>query len=432
MVIVGAGFGGLAAAKALDGVPVELTVVDRHNFHTFQPLLYQVATAGLDADDVAHSVRGIVRREGGTTTRLATVLEVDLPGRRLLLDRGPPVDYDFLVVAAGAVTDDYGVRGVAEHAYGMKSLADALRLRNHVLGQFEAADADPDGPREGALTVVVVGGGATGVELAGALSELFRMVLAKDFPHLDHDRVQVVLLEATGRLLGAFHPRLQAFAARRLASLGVDVRTEASVEEVLPEAVRLRGGEVIPTRTVVWAAGVRATRLPGIGDAPRGRGGRVVVEPDLSLPGHPEVFVIGDLAVSPGRDGSALPQLAPVAQQGGRHAARQIERRLRGEPSTPFNYVDKGTMATIGRHAAVAELPLGLRFSGFPAWVAWLFLHLLLLVGFRNRLNVLINWTWNYLTYDRGARLILEEGEPSGAGDGNPVRAPTAGGRAGQ
>ena len=413
---MGAGFGGLAAAKALDDVPVDLTVVDQHNFHTFQPLLYQVATAGLDSDDVAHSVRGIVRREGGTTTRLATVQEVDLAARQLLVDHGPPVDYDFLVLAAGAVTDDYGVAGVPEHAYGMKSLQDALRLRNHVLGQFEAADADPGGPSDGLLTVVVVGGGATGVELAGAMSELFRMVLAKDFPHLDHDRAQVVLLEATDRLLGAFHPRLQAFAARRLADLGVDVRMGASVEQVLPDAVRLHGGQVIPTRTVVWTAGVRATRLPGIGDVERVRGGRVVVEPDLSLPGHPEVFVIGDLAATPDGHGGTLPQLGPVAQQGGRHAARQIERRLRGEPSTPFRYLDKGTMATIGRHAAVAELPFGLRFSGFPAWIAWLFLHLLLLVGFRNRLNVLINWTWNYLTYDRGARLILDHGEPEAHG----------------
>ena len=408
---MGAGFGGLAAAKALDDAPVELTVVDRNNFHTFQPLLYQVATAGLDSDDVAHSVRGIVRREGGTSTRLATVREVDLVGRRVVVDHGPPVEYDFLVLAAGAVTDDYGVTGVREHAYGMKSLQDALRLRNHVLGQFEAADADPEGPGDGVLTVVVVGGGATGVELAGAMSELFRMVLAKDFPHLDHHRAQVVLLEATDRLLGAFSPRLQAFAARRLASLGVDVRMGSSVEEVRPDAVRLHGGEVIPTHTVVWAAGVRATRLPGIGDVERGRGGRVVVEPDLSLPGHPEVFVIGDLAASPDGHGGALPQLAPVAQQGGRHVARQIERRLRGEPPTPFRYLDKGSMATIGRHAAVAELPFGLRFSGFPAWVAWLFLHLLLLVGFRNRLNVLLNWTWNYVTYDRGARLILDQGE---------------------
>ncbi|HYX43882.1 MAG TPA: NAD(P)/FAD-dependent oxidoreductase [Acidimicrobiales bacterium] len=411
VVVVGAGFGGLAAAKALDGAAVDLTVVDQHNFHTFQPLLYQVATAGLDSDDVAHSVRGIVRGEGGASTRLATVKEVDLEARKLVVDQGPPIDYDFLILAAGAVTDEYGVAGVREHAYGMKSLQDALRLRNHVLGQFEAADADPDGPRDGVLTTVVVGGGATGVELAGAMSELFRMVLAKDFPHLDHDRFHVVLLEATDRLLGAFHPRLQAFAARRLAALGVDVRMGASVEEVLPDAVRLHGGDVIPTRTVVWAAGVRATRLPGIGDVERGRGGRIVVEADLSLSGHPEVFVIGDLAASPDGDGGILPQLAPVAQQGGRHAARQIERRLRGEPSTPFKYRDKGTMATIGRHAAVAELPFGLRFSGFPAWIAWLFLHLLLLVGFRNRLNVLLNWTWNYLTYDRGARLILDPSE---------------------
>lgn len=408
---MGAGFGGLAAAKALDDAPVDLTVVDQHNFHTFQPLLYQVATAGLDSDDVAHSVRGIVRREGGTTTRLATVQEVDLEGRKLIVDHGPPVEYDFLILAAGAVTDDYGVAGVAEHAYGMKSLQDALRLRNHVLAQFEVADAAPEGPDDGALTVVVVGGGATGVELAGSMRELFQMVLAKDFPHLDHDRAHVVLLEATDRLLGAFHPRLQEWAARRLADIGVEVRLGASVAEVLAGAVRLQGGEVIPTRTVVWAAGVRATPLPGIGDVERGRAGRIVVERDLSLPGHPEVFVIGDLAATPDGRGEALPQLAPVAQQGGRHAAAQIERRLQGEPSVPFHYLDKGTMATIGRHAAVAELPFGLRFSGFPAWVAWLFLHLLLLVGFRNRLNVLINWTWNYLTYDRGARLILDESE---------------------
>jgi NADH dehydrogenase len=415
VVIVGAGFGGLTAAKALRGAPVRVTLVDQHNFHTFQPLLYQVATAGLGSEDIAHSVRGIFHDQANVAFALGRVAGVDPVARTVLLADGPAVPYDFLVLAAGAVTNTFGVPGVAEHALALKGLDEALAVRNHVLRQFELADRDPAVAAAGGLTVVVIGGGPTGVELAGALTELFDTVLARDFPRLDMAHARVVLVEATDRLLGPFSAASGSYALHKLRAMGVDVRLGAQVSEITAEGVCLADGSVIATRSPIWVAGVRAHPLAEAAPFEQTRGGRIAVGPDLTVPGHPDVFVIGDLAgaAASGSRPELLPQLAPVAIQQGRFVAREIQRRLEGRRPGAFRYVDKGTMATIGRNAAVAELPLRVRFRGFPAWVAWLFLHLLYLVGFRNRLRVLLDWGWNYLTYDRGARVIVGPAYPT-------------------
>jgi NADH dehydrogenase len=422
IVVVGAGFGGLAVVRGLAGAPVDVVLIDANNFHTFQPLLYQVATAGLDADDIAHPVRGIVSRHRNVDVRLGTVVDVDLAARRVLLADGPAVDYDQLVLAAGAVTNTYGVPGVQEHAFGLKSIRDALALRAHVLRQFERASVDPAEADHGALTAVVAGGGPTGVELAGGLVELTDRVLAKDFPNLDVRRARVVLVEPTERLLGSFSPRLGDSARSTLEARGVEVVLGVGVASADDTAVTLTDGSRIPARTIIWTAGVTASPLARVLASQLGpdaltRGGRVVVSPDLSLPGHPEVFVIGDLAAATDGRGRLLPQVAPVAMQAGTQTAPNLLAARQGAPTRPFRYRDKGSMATIGRHAAVAELPGGLRLRGTPGWVAWLALHLVMLIGFRNRVNVLVNWAWNYLTYDRGSRLIVD-GPQRGAGIG--------------
>ena len=405
--VVGAGFGGLAAAHALARMPVEVVVVDAQNHHTFQPLLYQVATAALNAADIAQSVRGMFHDRDNVDFRLGRVCGLDADRRQVELEGQTPLSYDYLVLAAGATTGYFGIPGVEEHALPLKSLSDALTLRNHLLLQFERAAADPSLVDEGALTVVIVGGGPTGVELAGAIAELRDHVLAKDFPDLDVSRSRIVLVEATDRLLGTFHPRSAMGALHTLRSRGVEVLLDTAVESADPGRVCLAGTEEIATRTMVWAAGVRPSPLADVLGLERGPGGRIVVGADLRVSAHPEVFVIGDLAASHDRSGKPYPQLAPVAIQGGRHAARQIGRLLDGRGTERFRYRDRGTMATIGRNAAVAELPLGLRFRGRVAWLMWLALHLVMLIGFRNRASVLLNWSWNYLTYDRGARLIV-------------------------
>jgi NADH dehydrogenase len=418
VLIVGAGFGGLAAARALADAPVDVVVVDRNNFHTFQPLLYQVATAGLEPEDIAYSVRGILRRQRNASFRMADAVGVDWTGRRLLLAAGDALAFDFLIVAAGATTASFGVPGVEEHAFPLKSLFDSARLRSHVLLQFERADADPRAIDAGALTFAIVGGGPTGVELSGALSELIGHVLAKDFPRLDVSRSRIMLIEATGQVLGAFHPESQRHARETLEARGVEVLLDAMVERVTADTVALAGGQKIPACTVVWAAGVRAAPLADALGLEQASGGRVVVDADLRAAGHPEAFVIGDIAAARAPDGGFEPQLAPVAIQEARHAAAQIRRLLVGRATEAFEYHDPGTMATIGRNAAVAELGR-FRFRGFLAWVMWLVLHLMQLIGFRNRASVLLDWAWNYVTYDRSARIIdmelLERQFPSAA-----------------
>ncbi|MCU1352899.1 MAG: FAD-dependent oxidoreductase [Acidimicrobiales bacterium] len=419
VVIVGAGFGGLAAAAGLHGADVDVTLVDRHNFHTFQPLLYQVATAGLNAADVAYPVRGIFQKQANLRFRQATVTGIDWDRRRLAVchDEHPVTDLDFdhIVVAVGATTNTFGIPGVEEHGFPLYNLADATRLRNHVLERFEAADADPTLVDDGALTFVVVGGGPTGVETAGALVELFAMVLRRDFPALDISRARVVLVEMLDHLLSPFSPSSQRHAMETLIERGVEVRLGAQVDSVGPTRVRLADGEVLAAHTLVWAAGVQPNPVVQVLDVPTGARGRIAVGRDLRIVDRADAYAIGDVAAiaDPKRDHDAvLPQLAPVAIQSGHHAARQIRRTLAGAGTKPFRYIDKGTMATIGRSRAVAELPLGIKLRGTPAWYAWLGLHLVLLAGFRNRLSVFLNWAWNYLTWDRGPRLILRADRP--------------------
>lgn len=340
---------------------------------------------------------------------------IEWPEQCVRLGDGAALEYDFLILAAGAATNDFGIPGVAEHGFPLKSLGDAIRLCTHVLEQFEAVSRDPSLIEHGALCFVIVGGGPTGVEMAGALVELFDKVLRRDYPNLDMSRVRVDLIERVSRLLGALHAASQAYALAQIAPRGVEVRLGAAVERVSPEAIVLHDGRTIASRTLIWAAGIRAASLADRLGLAQGPAGRIPVESDLSLPGRPEVFVIGDMASSRDARGSPHPQLAPVAIQGARHAAGTNRRRLAGQASEPFVYRGHGTMATIGGHSAVAEMPGGIRARGFLAWWMWLALHLVQLIGFRNRARVLLNWAWNYFTYERGARLILDLGrDPKG------------------
>lgn len=412
VVVVGAGFGGLAAVRELADAPVDVVLIDRRNHHTFLPLLYQVATAGLNPADVAHPVRGIVQRQRNVSVRLGTVTGVDWGRRDVCLEGGGAVRFDHLILAAGSTAHFFGIPGAAEFGYPLYALEDATALRNHVLERFEAADADPALVDDGALTVVVVGGGPTGVEVAGALAELFAQVLRRDFASLDVLRARVVLVEMGDSLLANFGEQSRWHALDGLRERGVEVHLGESVDAVYETEVHLSSGTVLAAHTLVWAAGVQASPLAAALDVPVGRGGRIDVAPDLSVPGRDGVWAIGDVANIPGRNGP-LPQLAAVAQQSGRHAARQIVRGLQGSRTRRMRYRNKGIMATIGRRAAVAELPFGVRLSGTIAWWAWLGLHLVTLVGFRNRLSVFLNWAWSYITWDRGPRLILGRDRPS-------------------
>lgn len=417
VVVVGAGFGGLAAARAMADLPVDVTIVDARNHHTFQPLLYQVATAGLDVDDVCYAVRGVFQRQRNARVRLGRVTAVDAEECTVELDGGAAsLPYDSLVLACGAVTATYGVPGVEEHAFGLKSAADAVAVRAHLLERFEAVDAQPGLADAGALTFAIVGAGPTGVELAGGMAELVHRVLRRDFRALDVGKTRIVLIEAADRVLGTFHPTLSTKARRSLEKLGVEILTDTAVAEVTAESVRFADGSELAAHTLVWAAGVRANPIAEVVPFPTGPGGRILVDDRLAVAAHPEVFVIGDLAASPTEDDRPLPQVAPVAVQGGRHVAAVIESRL-GDADDPgaFVYRDKGSMATIGRHAAVAQLPNGWRLGGPLGWAAWLGLHLVMLIGFRNRANVLVNWMWNYLTYDRGSRVVVSQAELSEA-----------------
>jgi NADH:ubiquinone reductase (H+-translocating) len=420
VVIIGGGFGGLAAARELTEAPVEVTLVDQRNFHTFLPLLYQVATAGLNPADVAHPIRGILRRQHNVTVRQGTVSGVRWDDRSLevrLVDGGEQlVGFDHLVVAAGSSPNFFGVPGAEECAFPLYSLDDATSLRNHLLSRFEAADAKPSLIDDGALTVVVVGAGPTGVEVAGALTELFHGVMRRDFARLEVSRARVVLVEMADTVLPLFSPSSRWHARDALRDRGVELVLGDSVAEIGERSVMLTSGRVIASHTLVWAAGIVANPLAGALGVPLGRGGRIQVDDRLRVPDRPDVYAIGDVAAIPTAEGGVLPQLAPVAMQSGRHVAREIAHRVGagGDPGA-FRFVDKGTMATIGRRSAVAELPYGIRLSGSLAWVAWLVLHLWTLIGFRNRMSVLLNWAWSYLTWDRGPRLILGPSRRVGA-----------------
>jgi NADH dehydrogenase len=407
VVIVGAGFGGLAAARELANASVDVLMINRTNYHGFWPLLYQVATAGLEPESIAYPVRAILRRYRNADFLLAEVNGVDFEQRAVLTDVGP-VMYDYLVLAAGSTTNFFGNERFERYTLGMKDLDEAQRLRNHILTCFEHAVAETDPARRAALlTFVVVGGGPTGVELAGAFIELIRHVMRKDYPMLDVCQAHVVLVEATDRVLATFPESLQRAALDRLQRMGVDVRLSAPVADTRPGVLVFKDGTELEAETIVWAAGVRASPLAEALGVTLGRGARVKVEPTLTLPGHPEVFVIGDMAYLEGyRPGVPYPMVAPVAIQMGEQAARNIIARTRRNPMKPFRYFDKGQMATIGRSAAVLDA-FGIQLTGWPAWVGWLFVHLMELVGFRNRALVLLNWAYSYFTYDRGVRLIF-------------------------
>lgn len=407
VVIIGGGFGGLAAAKRLEREAVDVTLIDQHNYHTFQPLLYQVATAGLNAADVGYAVRGLFRRQHRVFFRKGLVIGVDWDAKQVLLKYEDPIDFDYLIIAAGSTTNYFGIPGAAEFAFPLYGLEDAIRLRNHILSLFEAAEAVPELIEDGILNFVVVGGGPTGVEVAGALAELVDKVLADDFHDLDVFRSRIILIEQGEVLLAPFSEKSQRFAKRTLQERGVDVRLGTAVNALTAEQATLADGSVVRTRTLIWAAGVRAGNLAEHVDATQGRGGRITVHRDLSIPGHPYAFAVGDVADADDGKGGRLPQLAQPAIQGGKHAAAQILHTIAKRPRTDFRYHDKGTMATIGRRAAVAELPNGMKLTGPIAWLAWLGLHLVYLLGVRNRVSVVVNWAWNYLTWDRGPRLIL-------------------------
>jgi NADH dehydrogenase len=409
VVILGVGFGGMNAARALENEDVEVVVVDQHNYHTFLPLLYQVATSGLNPADVAYPARGLFRRRRRVLFRQGTVTGIDWGAQQVELAGEDPLPYDHLIIGLGASANYFGVPGAAEHALPLYSMPDALKVRNYLLSLFEAADARHDLIHAGILNIVVVGGGPTGIEIAGAIAELIDDVLEADFHDLDVHRARVILVEQGPTLLAPFDQSLQDYARDQLASKGVEVRLSTAVKEVGKDYVVLgEEGDYIPTRMVIWAAGNRASALAdGLGVA-QSRGGRIVTHPDCSIPGKKNAYAVGDVAAIPDGDGGELPGLAQVAIQSGRHAAAQIMRTIRGEPHTVLHYYDKGTMATIGRRAAVAQLNNGTLLTGYPAWSAWLGLHLVYLVGMRNRVSVTLNWAWGYLTWDRGPRLILE------------------------
>ncbi|MGE5199123.1 MAG: NAD(P)/FAD-dependent oxidoreductase [Rhodospirillaceae bacterium] len=416
VVIIGGGFGGLYAARALRRAPADVTVVDRTNHHVFQPLLYQVATACLAPNDVAYPIRVVLSGQRNTTVMLAEATALDAAARQVILDDGQ-LAYDYLIVAPGARHSYFAHPEWEEFAPGLKTMEDALAIRRRVLVAFERAERERDPERRRAcLTFVLVGGGPTGVELAGAIGEIACSVMARDFRRIDPRETRTILVEAGPRILPTFPASLSEKAERSLRRLCVEVRTGASVTDVSRDAVTI-GGERVRAGTIIWAAGVQPSPLARSLGVPLDRAGRVIVAPDLSIPGHPEVFVAGDLAACPDRDGRPLPGLAPVALQQGRHAAQNLLRAMRGQPMLPFRYRDRGTMATIGRAAAVADIH-GLRLSGLPAWLTWCFVHILWLIGFRNRFVVLFEWAWAYVTRQRSSRLIV---------GGEPPKAPPAG-----
>ncbi len=407
VVIIGGGFGGLKAAEALARLPVQITMVDRKNHHTFQPLLYQVATAGLSPAEIAAPIREILARHEDVEVLLGEVVDFDLERRIVKLDDFE-LNYDYLVVAAGATHAYFGHDEWEPFAPGLKTIEDALEIRRRVLLAFELAE------REAAVTghhrplnFVVVGGGPTGVELAGTLAEIARKSLAEDFRHIDPKKTRIVLLEAASSLLSAYPEDLRKSAKRQLERLGVEVRLNSAVTDVSPTDIHV-GNDVMPASMVLWAAGVAASPLGRALRGPVDRAGRVLVEADLSLPGHRDVFVIGDLASLKHADGTQLPGVAPVAMQQGRWVSQQIAADLAGNARKPFHYVDKGSLATIGRAAAVAQFGK-VHISGYLAWLSWLFIHIFFLIGFRNRIIVMIQWAWSYFTYDRSARLITGE-----------------------
>ena len=452
VVIVGAGFAGLSAARTLVAKPFEVTILDQRNFHTFQPLLYEVATAGLDAGDVAYPIRAVFGHDDNVSVRFAKVTGVDWEDRLVALEGSGPVPFDSLIVASGATVGYFGVEGASEFSFPLYTLTDARRLRDHVLRRLEQADhvlrhleqadhvlprpgqadADPESAPAGPLTFVVVGGGPTGVEVAGALAELLDLAVRHDGFRFSRSDARIVVVDGQDRLLTPFAPSAAAYAADTLVGRGVELRLGRTVEEVTDRCVELDDGTQIATQTVIWAGGVTvagtvASRL-GIATGP---GGRLEVGPDLSLDGRGDAYAVGDAAAVPWGDGSGriCPQLAQVAIQSGAHAARQVINRSEGRPTVAFRYRDKGIMATLGRRAAITEFPGGTLIKGTVGWLAWLGLHLVYLIGYRNRIIVLVNWAWRYLSWGSGPRVIVGDMLEVESGTGaDPDRPPTTSG----
>ncbi len=407
IVIIGAGFAGLHCARELTRAPVRVTLVDRRNHHLFQPLLYQVATAGLNPDDIAVPTRSLVHRQKNLDVVMAEVQQFDLAGQRVIFTDGSDLPYDYLLVATGVTHSYFGRPEWGRFAPGLKTVEDALEIRRRVFKAFEDADREPDPQRrEALLTFVIVGAGPTGVELAGALVEIARHTLRSEFRRIDPHRARILLLEGTTRVLPAYTPDLSAAALRQLNELGVEVRTNARVTGIDGQGVAI-GEERIPARTVLWSAGVVASPLAAALGVPFDRAGRVKVHSDLTIPGREEVYVAGDLALTIQKDGTPTPGIAPAAIQGGRQVAHNILRTMQGKSRKTFHYRDRGALSTIGRHRAVGYL-WRLHVTGTLAWFAWLFIHIFFLIGFKNRFMVLAQWAWYYLTYGHGARVIVD------------------------
>jgi NADH:ubiquinone reductase (H+-translocating) len=411
VVIIGGGFGGLSAARALRNADVRVTLIDRRNHHVFQPLLYQVATATLSPGDIAAPIRWILRRERNVRVLLADASRIDVNARRIELTDGSALEYDFLIVATGSRHAYFGHQDWEKNAPGLKTLEDAIAIRRRILIAFERAEREEDARRQRELlTFVIVGGGPTGVELAGTLAEIARQTLRDEFRSVDTARARIVLVEAGPTILPTFPEKLRNAARRSLQRLGIEVREGTAVTAVDAHGV-MAGSERIDAGTVLWAAGVAASAIVRTLGVPLDRAGRVIVEPDLSIAGHPEVFVVGDAAAFLHQGGALLPGVAQAAMQGARHAARTILRRMRAEPPQAFVYRNLGSMAIVGRRAAISDLGWA-QFSGVLAWLSWLFLHIFMLIGFRNRVVVLFEWAVAYITYQRGARLITGESKP--------------------
>jgi NADH:ubiquinone reductase (H+-translocating) len=412
VVIIGGGFGGLSAARKLKHAPVQVTLIDRCNYHLFQPLLYQVATGSLSPANIAEPLRNILKRQANAHVLLAEATRIDAANRRVILSDGV-IEYDTLIVAAGSSHTYFGHEEWAKYAPGLKTIDDATEMRSRILLAFEAAERESDPIKlQEWMTFVIVGGGPTGAELAGALGEIARDTLRQNFRDIDPKKTRIVLVEGADRVLPTYPSSLSEAARGMLARLGVTIRTGSIVTDIREHLVTIREGNVseqIPTRTILWAAGVLGSPLGPLlsrdTGAPADEAGRIIVEPDLTVPGHPEIFVVGDLANFSHQTGKPLPGVAQPAIQQGKYVARAIERRLQGETIPPFHYFDKGNLAVIGRGAAVADLNR-LRLSGIPAWLIWIFIHLLYIVEFQNRLLILLQWAWLYVTYDRSARLI--------------------------
>lgn len=410
VVILGAGFGGIGTVQKLRDAPVRITIVDKHDYHTFQPLLYQVATDELSPTEVGYPVRELLHRHKNAVFHNCAIRGIDLVSKHVILDGMAPLAYDYLVLALGAVVNFHDTPGAAEHSFPLYSMADAIQLHDHILQMFEAVDKNPALVDEGALNFCIVGGGATGTELAGALAELLRAELADDFPNLPIDKAQVILYEHSPHLLAAFKPKLRDYAQKALVERGVQVLVSAGVKEVSPTDITLESGEIVKTHTLVWAAGLHANPLTESLSIELGPGGRIPSGADLQIKDHPGVFAIGDVAAMTNiKTGKPLPGLGAVALQAGHYVGKTIARLIAGKSAEPFEYFDKGTMAQIGRSAGVVELPGGGTLTGHVAWLAWLGVHLALLSGTEEKSSVFVEWGWNILSHKLGKRIILSD-----------------------